>query len=331
MKILIKTADSTHLILASGKQQAHCGNYCAFLFRDAFRALGHTVKFIGPQAHNDDIVYDPTGWDMVFCWGLESFTFDKEYTTQMLQNFKGKKVLYITTKTSDPIVKLFDLVIGSDVEAYRKFYGDKTLILPFSGPLPELIDKDATNPYKDRSSFRVIYTGIMTDRYLKVLNHIASSGFDLYVAGIRNKAGEKYCRRFTLEELAKELHPRIKPLSIDGALEYGTHFKYLKYAHCGICLYPGPDNAGQSASSKLTDYTMCGLPVVCEDASPNAFVLKILDAGYTCKWGNEQDLLEKLVVARNTKWNRPDIIKQARVKFDSVEIARKICQRVTQE
>jgi len=327
MKILVKTADATHAILATGKQQAHCGNYYAFLFRDAFRALGHTVKFVGPQVYRDEIVQEPTDWDMIVCWGLESFVFDKEYTTNLLKNFRGKKVLYITIRCADPIVKLFDMIVGSEVEAYRKFYGDKSIILPFSGPLPELIDKDSNNPYHDKNSFRVIYTGIVTDRYLKTLNRVASAGFDLYLAGIRLKTGETACREFTLAEIANDLHPCIKPLSPNSSLEYGKHFRYLKHAHCGICLYPSAGHTGMPASSKLTDYTMCGLPVVCEDASPNAFVLKVLDAGYTCKWGDEQDLLDKLIVARNTKWNRPDIMKRARFMFDSVEIARRICEQ----
>lgn len=330
MKILVKTADATQHILATGKQQAHCGNYFPFLFRDVFRALGHTVKFVGPRVHNDDIVQDPTGWDMIFCWGLESFVFDKEYTTKLLQSFPGKKVLYITTKSAEPIVKLFDIIVGSDVETYRDFYGDKCIILPFSGPLPEFIDKDTSNPYKDGKDFRIIYTGIVTDRYLELLNFLAVSGFSVYMAGIRSKTGETGCRRFTFAELSADLHKSIRPLSPDGSLEYGDHFKYLKYAHCGLCFYPVAGHRSAPASSKLVDYAMCGLPTVCEDASPNAYLLDVLTAGYTYKWGDKQDLVNKLHIAKNTKWDRPGITKKARFMFDSIEIGRRICRQISE-
>ena len=328
MKILIKTFYGTYEALQNKHFESHCSTYYTYLFREIFRRLGHECNFLGATEVPNEIITNYKDYDVLFFWGLESFLFDLNYSTSVLQNCTGKKILYITTQTKYDIFKYFDYIFPTEIQEYVSFYQtkypqSKVQLIPFASPMFDLIDKETDNPYNDLNK-KVIYTGIVTGRYINVLNYLVEHGINLYVGGIYATPDAKGCRAFTEQELKELFNPNIKWLSKNGNFEYGSHFKYLKHADVGLNFYPSIGLASKPINSKIIDYLVCGLPIVSEDESPNSYRLHQLNAGFTAKWFDLPQILDTVHKALNTDWNKEQIQIDARKIFNPLTIGQQI-------
>jgi len=332
MKILIKTFHGTYSALKNNHFESHCSTYYTFLFRDIFRQLGHECDFVGLKPHNKDIITDSTGYDVLFYWGIESFLFDLEYSTELLKNFKGKKILYITAQVKYPIFQYFDYIFGAEVQGYLNFYKEQcpksvVNVIPFASPMFDFIDKEKENPFIDNNP-KVIYTGIITGRYNEILNTIAEEGINLYVGGIYAPPKEKGCRAFEGNEIKDLFSSKIKWLSSGGNFPYGSHFKYLKNASVGLNFYPWIGLKSKPINSKIIDYLVCGLPIVSDDESPNSYHINDLNAGIITKWNNLPQILHDVQTALNINWNKELIQKKARNLFNPLTVGTKILEGI---
>lgn len=329
MKILIKTYYGTYEAIKRGHLESHCSAYYTFLFRNIFRQLGNECNFIGAEPC-DEILTDTHGYDALFFWGLESFLFDKEYSLKLLQEFKGKKILYITAQVEYDIFKYFDYIFPTDLPCYIPFYQShypNSIVtnVPFASPLYDFIDKEKDNPFLDNEP-KIIYTGIITGRGLSVLNYLANNEINLYVGGIYAPPNGTSCRQFEKEEIPKLFNPKIKLISENGSFRYGTHFKYLKNAILGLNLYPSTNMKSKPINSKIIDYLVCGLPIISENESPNSYHITDLRAGLITKWNNLPQILHDVQTALNIAWDKQMIQNKAREIFDPLKVGEKILE-----
>lgn len=328
MNILIKATQDTYNTLQKGFISCHCAQYYTFLFKDIFTKLGHNVKFYGKTILDSDITNNFEGYDCIIFWGLESFIADKEFSEQILKNFKGKKILYITAQVTDEIIKHFNYIFATEMEFYKDSYNKnfpniKTYIIPFCAPLYDFVDKNIKNPYIEKK-FKIIYTGIITDRYLRILNNLAQHGENIYIGGIYKKDGEIYCRHFKPEEIKTIIHKKIKLITPEVNFIYGYHFNYLKYASVGLNFFPCPEGKSRPINSKIIDYLICGLPIISEEFAPNNYRITDLKAGIIVKWNDFNSLLKAIEKEKKTTRDRQSIQKEARKIFNALEIGKQI-------
>lgn len=329
MKILIKANCEVYQSLNQGHYKWHCSCYYPFLFRELFRRLGHQCNFIWHTQHKQ-ILTTAKEYDILIYWGLESFCYDRDYATSLLKDFKGKKVLYITTESKDEIINNFDYIIGTDVEEYKLFYQKyfpniKYKTLAFASPLFDFVDEDQSNPYNNDYP-RVVYIGLIKSRYLNILNNIATHGIPIALGGTYFSKTEQWTRAFTEYEVKNLLHPNITLFSKDGTYSYGEHWKFLKYATIGLNFSDG----SKAVNSKLVDYLVCGLPVVSENNSINAFYLNELNAGYLVNHNNFSDILFTVDKALGQKWDKNNIQFKARDKFAPIKIGQQILEFINE-
>lgn len=330
MKILIKSYYGTYSAIQKGHLESHCSTYYTFLFRDIFRQLGHTCDFIGEKQEGTEIITNHQGYDAIIFWGLESFTFDLNYSTKLLQEFNGKKILYITAQVEKEIFKYFNYIFPTELKCYVPFYqsrysNSKVVSVPFASPMFDFIDKEEDNPFLDDTK-KVIYTGIITGRGLKVLNYLAEHQINLYVGGIYAPPDEKSCRGFTEQEIKTIFNPNIHFLTPTVNFPYGTHFKYLKNATLGLNFYPSTGMKSKPINSKIIDYLVCGLPIISENESPNSYYINDLKAGLITKWNDLSQILDTVKMALEINWDKPTIQNKAREIFNPLNVGKKILE-----
>lgn len=335
MKILIKTFYGTYEFFQNKSFESHCSTYYTFLFRDIFRHLGYKCDFLGEKAIDNEIVTNYNDYDMILFWGLESFLFDKEYSTEILTKFKGQKCLYITAKINNDIIKLFDYIFPCEIFQYKAFYENTypkatVRLVNFAAPLYDFIDKETTNPFQD-DKFKVIYTGIITGRAKNLLNQLADKGINLYVGGIYAPPDGTSCRHISDDEMKNEFNQNINWLTKNGNFSYGLHFKYLKHANVGLNFYPVPNLPSLPINSKIIDYLVCGLPIISENVAPNNFRIKDLDAGYVVNWNSIEQLYEAIKKTEARKFTKPErenISTIARQIFSPLKVGQQIIEAI---
>lgn len=332
MRILVKAYKDVYIVLQQNIKFSHCAFYYPFLFRDIFRRLGYTAEFFGETAIAGEVVTDIKEDDILFYWGLESIVFDREWNIELLKKFQGKKVLYVTAQTLEETNQYFTHIIGTECDFYNAHYQKnyphiKSSVVPFASPLYDFVDENNTNPYND-DSFKIIYTGIVTTRYLKLLNKLSEQGENIYIGGIYHDPAIRACRTFTEAETKKMFPSNTKFLSPMGNFIYGNHFNYLKYADLGINFYPAKNLPSRPINSKIIDYLVCGLPIVSEGVSPNSYRIKNLNAGLLCEWNSEKDLYEKIQEAKTMKFDRANILTKAREIFNPLKIGEQIIKEI---
>jgi len=64
--------------------------------------------------------------------------------------------------------------------------------------------------------------------------------------------------------------------------------------------------------------------VISEDPAPNNFVLPLMDAGRQVPWDDFDALLRAIAQERETRRDRPRILRQARERFDPLKVCRAI-------
>ena len=333
-RLLVKAFGDVYLKL-SGKYTdnnlCHCAYYYPFLFKEVFRQLGQESLFIGQEVFEDKIITEAKEDDILFFWGLESFVFDREYSLKLLKEHKGKKVLYITCQSDEELIKYFDYIFATEWEGYKEYYqtkypDKKVFVVPFASPLFSFIDEVQMNPYQD-DSYKIIYTGIITQRSLGILNKLADLE-NLYVGGIYAPPSGSGCRKFTHKEVRTLLNPKIKLIIPNGNFFYGYHFPYLKFADLGLNFFPNPNADSKPLSSKIIDYLVCGLPVVSEEGNVGNFRLDILKAGTNCKWDDFNDLQIAIMATKFCKLNKQKIKQEAREIFNPLTVGQTILKEV---
>jgi glycosyltransferase involved in cell wall biosynthesis len=332
MKILIKSFYGTYEYFQNNRLESHCSTYYTLLFRDIFRKLGHKCDLFGKATVLNEIVKDYSDYDMILFWGLESFLFDLEFSKTVLQNFKGKKCLYITAQSSHPLISLFDYIFPCEINQYKQFYEShypsaKVCLVNFASPLYDFVDADTTNPFTD-NTFKTIYTGIITGRSKQILNQLVEKGINLYVGGIYAPPDGSSCRHVSKEEMKNEFHPKIHWLTNTGNFSYGLHFKYLKYADVGLNFYPSPHVTSIPINSKIIDYLVCGLPIVSENVSPNNFRITDLNAGEIVQWYNIEEIYNAIQKIKASTFNRTQIKQTARQIFDPLLVGQAIIEEI---
>lgn len=317
MKILIKTHPSTNSVIKSGKYGNHISGYHIFNHLRTWRKQGHTVNFIGLQ----NFVDASETYDVLFFRGFNSIRFEPEFGIQLLQNFKGKKILYLEGGDTDTdIGKYFDVVFTPETDAtynwWKKKYPNKDIRrIAWTCTELDIIDKDLNNPYPD-DKFRCIYTGIYNDRMLGMFNEIAKD-FNVVLGGIYYDG--KVCRGLGELEVDK-LQPniqiinnRINPVCNRGLFEFGEQYPYHLYADVGLNLYAY--NFEGALSSKLIDYLVCGLFVVTEETCPNRHRLEEINGGISVKWDDIKGLKEVLGTIKSRNVVKESIKQKARAIF----------------
>ncbi len=319
MRILIKCHSGTYALMDKGGKGNHIGSYHNFLHYNVWKKQGHQVEFIGEELIPDNW----QDYDILFFRGYNSFRQEYDFSVKILKEFKGKKILYIEGGDEKNIGQLFDTVfvpeLSVNVEKWKVKYPKKD-VRPIAWTSPEfdLIDK-GDNPYPDKK-FRIIYTGIFTNRFLDNLKELAKRGEYIALGGIYYDG--KICRHFTVEEM-KGLHPNIQIIGKqNGIFTFGEQFPYLRYADLAICFYAYPKPGG--LSSKLTEYLVCGLPVVCEHSTPNSERVIQYDAGLIVDWNNLEMLYNAIQHIKATKYDKQQIQNKARY-FHNPE---KICKEI---
>lgn len=327
MKILICTFN--HFDASGIKVYTHCGDYYSLLFKQAFEALGHSVQFVGPKVKGDPYRHRLNEFDVCVWWGLEATALMPEYASKLAEDFKGNKVLYITTEKYMPMFSNMTHIFGTDIPRYSAYYKKhfpnvKFQLLPFSAPMFDWIDADKSDPFPKDEHPRIIYTGLITPNQLNILTAIARHGLKIYVGGKYLEPG-KPSRGFTPSEVAK-LHKNITLITPDGKFNYGAHWRWLHNADLAINVYP--QRRSNSVSSKIVDYLVCGLPVVSEDSAPNNFYLKAYNAGLEVKFNDPTDMIRGIEQALKTKWDKEAIKQRARKAFDPVKVCRAIIEAI---
>lgn len=329
MRILIKASIETKMVIKRKGYYHHSACYYPFSFYRTFKELGHEVKFYGDTALKNvinnveyEIITDYTGYDMMFWRGLESFVFDKKFASLTASNFKGIKCISLGTKSHYSILNNFDYMMPTEDERFVKFYKNnfpslKVVKIPLASPCFDFVDKDNSNPYKD-DKFKIIYTGIIHGRYLDYLNKMASKGEQVYLGGtyypLKERQAGTGVRPFTELEIKTLLHPNVTLITHNGRFNYGYQFRYLKHANVGIVFYPA--SAPQSLSCKITDYLVCGLPVIAEDTIPNAKRITQLKAGQIVKWSDFNSMYDAIKREQDLKRDRNKIQIEARKIFN---------------
>ncbi len=333
MKILIKANKGTYNQFQDANfTPYHVCSVWNHQLRDTFRELGHEVNFIGNEELANEIITDYVGYDVLFFHQLPSFIGDVEFSISLLKNFRGKKVLYIPTYISDDykeLIELFDyiLVAGSlyNVLRWRVLYLDK-VILPVSWHSPrfECIDVDLANPYKD-DSFKVVYFGIITERYLDILKRLAADGEQVYIGGIYAKKGEDYTR-FFIEEEVKEFPENLKLITPNGVFVFGAQFHWIRYADLGLAF---TDNKVIGClRHKIVEYLCCGIKVLAEETIAIAYRVLELHAGFVFPYDN-YDILYKLVqYEKQNRYDKEKLKAKARGIFDMHAVCNQILEAV---
>lgn len=330
LKIGIKAYFDIYIMQDKGFIFSHCSPYYQVLFREIFRKLDCICDFIGERKYKE-INNEYENYDYIFFWGLESFLFDKEYSMKILKNDKVKKIAYFTCMYKGSESYYFNNIFSTDVPFYNDFYKTefpniKSKVIPFAAPFYNFVDKE--NEILVDDSFKIIYTGIITDRYLNILNKLADEGETIYLGGIYLKTGETGCRHFTQEEISK-INPKINLINNNNVnFIYGSHFKWLKNMDLGLSFYPNPNNQIKAVNSKIVDYLICGLPCLVEDCSPNSFLLKEYDCGETWEWNNYADLLEKIKLMKKKKYDKIKIQENMRKYFDPLNVGKLIIEEL---
>jgi len=329
MRILIKASIETKNVIKRNGYYWHSACYYPFSFYKTFKELGHEVKFYGDTALKNtidgveyEIITDYTGYDMMFWRGLESFVFDKEFALLTAKNFKGIKCISLGTNSRYPILNHFDYMMPTEDERFVEFYQKnftnlKVFKIPLASPCFDFVDKDDSNPYPD-DKFKIVYTGIIHGRYLSYLNKMAEKGEQIYLGGTYYPRAERLAgtgvRPFNEEEIKSLLHPNINLITHNGRFNYGHQFKYLKHANVGLVFYPAPKPL--SLSCKITDYLVCGLPVVAEDTVPNAKRITDINAGQIVKWSNFNAMYDAIKREQDMKRDKSVIKQKAREIFN---------------
>lgn len=341
MKILIKASIETKMVIGRGGYYHHSACYYPFSFYKTFKELGHDVKFYGDTALKNtidgveyEIITDYTGYEMMFWRGLESFVFDKKFANKTAKEFKGIKCISLGTKSRYDILNYFDYMMPTEDERFVEFYKKnfpnlKVVKIPLASPCFDFVDKDNSNPYKD-DNFKIVYTGIIHGRYLNYLNKMAEKGEKIYLGGTYYPRKERQAgtgvRPFKEEEIKTLLHPNINLITHNGRFNYGYQFKYLKYANVGLVFYPA--STPQSLSCKITDYLVCGLPVIAEDTIPNAKRITQLNAGQIVGWNDFNAMYDAVKKEQDMKRDRNNILQKARKLFNIKDNCKLIIESV---
>lgn len=328
MKILIKATIETKMVIKRKGFYWHSACYYPFSFYKGFKELGYEVKFYGDTSMKQvidgieyEIITDYTGYDVMFWRGLESFVFDKPFAYKTAQKFKGIKCISLGTKSKHPILNNFDYIMPTEEDDFVNFYNKefpslKVVKIPLASPCFDFVDKEETNPYSN-NNFKIIFTGIIHSRYLNFMTKLAEKGLNIYLGGTyypdKERVAKTGVRPFKDEEI-KQLHPNIHLLTSNGRFNYGYQFKYLKHADIGLAFYPA--NFPFALSCKLTDYLICGLPVIAEHTIPNSKRIIELNAGQIVKWNNWNEMYSAILKEKEIKRDRLIIKKEARGIFN---------------
>jgi hypothetical protein len=323
MKILIKAHGATYALLDNMCNCNHVGGYWNFLHYNCFKQLGYEVAFYGSTEVLPKIVNNHVGFDILFCRGYNGIRYEHDFLVEGLKTFRGKKILYLEGGDENDIGQYFDVVLvpelGKDVDKWKARYPQKDIRLA-TWPAAEVsfMDANVDSPYPD-DKFRIIYTGIFTQRFLDDMIKLANLGEYIVLGGIYYDG--KQCRGFTKEERTN-LPTNIQVISDNGIFNYGVHFPYLRHADLALGFYAYSFEG--SLSSKLIEYLNFGLPVVCEDTVPNRNRVKQYDAGTIVKWGNFEDLYAGIQKEKEMRRNKGDIMTKARAVHDPMAISRGI-------
>jgi len=309
--------------MKTGKCGNHISGYHVFNHLQAWEKLGHEVHFtVGDYNYNN--------WDVLFFRGYNSFRPDINDSIKMLQEFKGKKILYLEGLDEETnIGEYFDVIfipeLNSTYNKWKEKYTTKDIRkIAWTSTEFEIIDT-GKNPYPDKK-FRSIYTGIYNDRMLTMLNRLALECEYIVLGGIYYDG--KVCRGLGENEV-KSLSPNmqiinnnINPVCNRGLFEFGEHYPYLRYADLAINLYAY--NFEGSLSSKLIDYLTCGLPVVCEHTCPNRHRIDQYDAGIVVDWDNFDQLYRAIEKVKRLNYSKEGIQYAARQVHNPITICEEI-------
>ena len=169
-------------------------------------------------------------------------------------------------------------------------------------------DKGPTSPYEDNGRAKIIYLGRMNDASavtpLEKLHHIAERlpEYDFHV--VTNKIRDAYSDKvYAINELQAG-HGRESRFLEAGKLiklpnvflhrgsTYDQSFNWLHYASCalGFAVRPNQD----VASCKTLEYYSTGVPVVIEEGTPEAWILKEVANGLVAKHLDWDDFANKI-------------------------------------
>jgi glycosyltransferase involved in cell wall biosynthesis len=332
MKILIKANPETKRIIENGNYSHHCCYYYPFSFYKTFQELGHEVKMFGEIAikgmiygEEYEIITDYTGYDMMFWRALESYVFDKEFSLKTITEFKGIHCFHLGSNVNDDFLKNFNYIFPAEMLYYEPFYRNlypntKIKFVNFHSPCFDFLDRDSRNPYpKDNTDFKLIYTGLFQKRYLKLMIRLAEKGEKIWLAGqyrTNDKSGNYH---LLTDDIKKTIHPNITLLTPTGVTSVGDHFPWLKYADAGLNFYP--DSYSGAISSKIIEYLCCGLPVICDNVTPNSFRITELNAGSLYKFNDFNSLYKAVLKEKKLRRNKEEIKNKAREVFD----IKKVC------
>lgn len=335
MKILIKSNQNTYMHLKNEDAIfSHVAGTWNFQLKKTFTELGHKVDFIGKEAYKE-VISNWHGYDLLFFHQLTSFRQDKEYSLMLLNRFNGIKVLYMPCALDlgdADIINCFDFIFvaGAYINYYnsKKRFPNKTIIQTnWQSPRFDIIDKNLKTPYEN-DWFKIIYCGIIIDKFLKIFKRLADCGEHMYIGGTYYKADEKIVRSFTPYEI-ENFPSNLHVISPTGSFAFGYQFPYFHHATLGLVLqesrYIG------AIRHKLVEYLVCGLRTLVEESTSNASTVSKLDGGAIFNYDNFEDLYY-LVQREKQTWKDKDRKKlkmMARSLFSQHKIYQDIFDTVT--
>jgi hypothetical protein len=336
MKILIKANQNTYSHLKNPDAIfSHVAGTWNFQLKKTFEELGHFVNFIGKE-ECQGVISNWNGYDLLFFHQLTSFRQDKAYSLFLLNQFKGIKILYMPCAldiNDKEIIDCFDyiFVAGAYINYYdskHRFPNKNIYMANWQAPRFDIIDKDKKSPYENKDSFKIIYTGIIIDKFLKIFKRLADMGEHMYIGGSFCHAGEQTVRPFTQSEI-DNFPSNLHLISPNGIFDFGKQFPYLYHAQLGLVLqesrYVG------AIRHKLVENLVCGLRSCVEESTSNASWVYKLDGGNVFAYDNFEDLYY-LVQREKSTWkdkNKNKLKNMARSIFSQHKIYEDIFKKVT--
>ena len=292
----------------------------------SFRELGHNTYFIQKKQIEPYSISDTEGYNVLIFDEITSFYQDKVYSISLLKSFKGIKVLYIPTFTSDypEITSLFDYIFVADsplnIIKWSQFHPHvKALPITWHSPRNEFLDNDISYPYKT-DKFKIVYFGIVRDAYLNVMMRLAEDGEQVYFGGMYYTPDNVWTKAIPQEKIDK-FSPNLHMVS-NGTFECGSQYKWMKYAELGLVFYP--INFYGAVSHKIVEYLCCGTRCLIEEPCPNAFRATQLNGGKVYPYRDYDALYQLIQNEKKLKYNKNELQNEARATFD----IKSVCQTI---
>lgn len=185
------------------------------------------------------------------------------------------------------------------------------------------------SPWPDERP-RVLFAGIVHDRYVDVLNDLVRRGaYEVWVAGLflcdGGWRGLNQTQRDALlapaVRLATDALPGGDP-DKQGPVDYQAVCRFAQHASVGLNLTPAPDFERMGVSCKVYDYAAAGLPVVSEPNPASDGDVVALGAGVVVPWGDADAIHEALLATIHAPHDRDALRRHALVRFSWAQQAR---------